>query len=136
MGTIPTKYLFEDYKIYNSKTKQCEKQKLYEEKNNILYTYEVTINYSTLDYIKKNTLFKLYLCENDLLLENNDIKFNIIYQKINTWFYNKNTFGFNFTIDNKINRLIFNLDNSIEISNNIKNITYELVEYYKNIYKI
>ena len=133
MGTIPTKYFFEDYEIYNSKTKQCEKQKLYEKENNILYTYEVTINYSTLDYIKKNTLFKLYLCENDLLLENNDIKFNIIYQKINTWFHNKNTFGFNFTIDNKINRLIFNLDNSIEISNNIKNITHELVEYYKNI---
>ena len=72
MGTLLTKYFFEDYEIYNSK-------KLYQKQNNILYIYEVIINCSTLDYIKKNTLFKLYLCDNDLVLENNEIKFNIIY---------------------------------------------------------
>ena len=129
---------------FSTKLDMCEdKKKLYEEKTNIIHTYDVVVDSSTVRYIKKNTLYKLHLCENDLVLENiensnnsnnsNNSDITIMYQKINSWYYSKNIFGFNFIINNNINRLVFNVENSLEITNNIRDITQELVEYYKSI---
>ena len=135
MGTLPTKYFFEDSQIIKNKENKELKEKIYKKDNSVLYTYIVKINSSTLEEIKKNTLYKIYLCENDVIIEHIDkiYSINIIYQDIQSWFYSKTTFGFNFSIQDNLHKLAFKIDDSSSIRNNIKEITSDLVLYYENL---
>ena len=111
------------------------KVKQWARKSSILYTYNVKINNSTIESIKKNTPYKIYLCENDVIIEQVDAlnSLHIIYQNINSWFYTNKTFGFNFSINNISHKIEFIIDDSIDIRNKIKEITSDLVIYYENL---
>ena len=85
--------------------------------------------------IGKGEVYQIYLCENDLVLKGLK-RYRIIYQKINSWVtYNSNMFGF-YIYDNKSKQsreLVFDVLNPVELSDNLRNITHNLVDYYKNI---
>jgi hypothetical protein len=127
MGTLPTKF------YYNNDIEE----KLITETNNILYIYECTIKNSSLDYIKTTDKYKLYLCENDIILESKLNKYIFIYQNIKSWIFSKNTFGFFLKTDNKSictdKFIVLNVINGTEIADNLKNITTDLVKYYKDL---
>ena len=145
MGTLPTRFYYNDdsdddsdddnndNNDYNGDTKEI----LDKNYPKIYYKYEVSIKESSLYYIKKNIKYNLYLCENDIILENAFNKYTFIYQNINYWIFSKNTFGL-FVKNTNINEcrkkfILFNVNNGKEIANNLKTITKELLEYYKKI---
>ncbi len=85
--------------------------------------------------IDKGEVYQIYLCNNDIVLKGIK-KYRIIYQKINSWVtYNSNMFGF--YIQDKESKqsreLIFEVLDPIELSDNLRNITHSLVDYYKKI---
>ena len=132
MGTLPTRFYDND-----NDDDDDDKKILNNESSKIYYNYEVSIKDTSLDYIKKNMKYNLYLCENDIILENKFKKYIFIYQNINYWIFSQNTFGLFFKSKN-VNEydkkfISFNVNNGNEIAKNLKKITKELVEYYKKI---
>ena len=131
MGTLSTRF------YYNNDDNDDNKEILNKQSTKIYYKYEVSIKESSLDYIKKNIKYNLYLCENDIILENAFNKYIFIYQNINYWIFSINTFGLFFknTNVNECDKkfILFNVNNGKEVANNLKVITKELVEYYKKI---
>tara|TARA_B100000401_G_C52757666_1_gene696558 strand:+ start:238 stop:633 length:396 start_codon:yes stop_codon:yes gene_type:complete len=131
MGTLPTRF------YYNNDDNDDNKEILNKQSSKIYYKYDVSIKDSSLDYIKKNIKYNLYLCENDIILQNAFNKYIFIYQNINYWIFSINTFGLFFknTNVNECDKkfILFNVNNGKEVANNLKVITKELVEYYKKI---
>ena len=85
--------------------------------------------------IDKGEVYQIYLCENDVILKGIK-KYRIIYQKINSWVtYNSNMFGFYIHEDKskQSKELIFDVLKPSELSDNLRNITHNLVDYYKKI---
>tara|TARA_B100001175_G_C19511844_1_gene644409 strand:- start:4492 stop:4866 length:375 start_codon:yes stop_codon:yes gene_type:complete len=124
MGTLFTKFhYYEDNLIEDNS-------------DNEIYIYNGSIKYSNIDCLKENDEYKIYLCENDLILENDINNYTFLYQNISHWVYSKNSFGFflksNNNSDNKL-QIVLNVIDGEEIANNLKKITTELVEYYKNL---
>lgn len=129
MGTLPTSHFYYDDSEINTE--------LIKENNSKLYTYNVSIKYSNINNINKNDDYKLHLCENDIILENNTKQHSFIYQKIDSWFCSDNTFGFLYN-DNKNNinnyqKIILYVSNSKDIIDNLNKITTDLVIYYKTL---
>ena len=88
---------------------------------------------SELNNVSENEIFTLYLCENDIIIKNKKNQMNFIYQNISHWIFTKNHFGFHYKVMNKNYKLIFNVENGEEVSENLKKIVYDLADYYKNI---
>ena len=131
MGTLPTRF------YSNNDDYDDNKEILNENISKVYYKYEAFVKKSSLDYIKKNIKYNLYLCENDIILEYSLNKYIFIYQNINYWTFSRNTFGLFFK---KINIndcdkefILFEVSNGNEIAKNLKIITKELVDYYKKI---
>ena len=129
MGTIFTRpHYYEDNLIENNLIEDTS--------DNEIYIYNGSIKYSNIDSLKTNDEYTLYLCENDLILENNINNYTFLYQNISHWVYSKNSLGFFFKntkdSDNKL-QIVLNVIDGEEIANNLKQITTELVEYYKNL---
>ena len=85
--------------------------------------------------IDKGEVYQIYLCENDVILKGIK-KYRIIYQKINSWVtYNSNMFGFYIHEDKskQSKELIFDVLEPSELSDNLRNITHNLVDYFKKI---
>lgn len=98
-----------------------------------LYEYKCMIEESELDIIEKNEYFTLYLCENHIVLKNKYKEFNFIYQNVMFWKSSSKFFGFCYKDMNKTNIITFFVDDGNIIADNLKKITYELVDYYKTI---
>lgn len=100
----------------------------------ILHSFDATIlqsPYTSLDNIKVLLLF----CENDLIIRTPNQDIIIIYQCIIGWYRKNLIWGF-ITKESSIVKkgdYLFQVSKPIEICSTIKNITTELVEYYKNI---
>jgi hypothetical protein len=100
---------------------------------NIIHKYNCSIADSTYKLIQKDEKYNLYLCDNDLILKNRRNEFRIIYNNIIYWTSAPNFFGFVFKNLKNKEEVIIQVDNSNNIANNLKKITYDLVYYYKNI---
>lgn len=124
MGTLPTKFFYYDSEVNT---------KLIKKKNSKLYTYNVSINYSDINNINKSDNYKLHLCENDIILENNNKQHIFIYHKIDSWFCSENTFGFLYNNNNCFQKIVCYVSNSKNIIDNLNNITNDLVKYYKTM---
>lgn len=130
MGTIFTKFhYYEDYSIDENLLNDNLD-------NKTKYTYQGSIKYSNINCLKKNDKYKIYLCENDLVLEDEKNNYTFLYQNISHWVYSRNSFGFFLKNSNNSEhkiQIILNVMDGIEVANNLRNITTELVEYYKNL---
>jgi len=98
-----------------------------------LYEYKCVVEESELDIIEKNEYFTLYLCENHIVLKNKCKEFYFIYQNVMFWKSSSKFFGFCYKDINKANIITFIVDDGNIIADNLKTITYELVDYYKTI---
>tara|TARA_B100001173_G_scaffold299518_1_gene298155 strand:- start:401 stop:793 length:393 start_codon:yes stop_codon:yes gene_type:complete len=130
MGTIPTRFFYDDDDDNNNDKKILKKTSY-----NLLHKYKASTKETSINYIEKNIEYDLYLCENDIIIENKRNKHIFIYQNINYWIYSKKTFGLYFKNNNKNEKsfIIFYVNDGIEIAQKLKKITKELVEYYKEI---
>jgi len=130
MGSLSTK-LFDNYD-------EEIQTNLIKKNDYVLHTYSVCVKYSDIDYIKQYNKYNLHLCENDIILEKYNQKHIFIYQKIDSWFYSHNIFGFLYNDNNNnINnyqKIILHVTNSKEIIDNLNNITKDLVIYYKTLH--
>lgn len=101
--------------------------------SDILYTYDVSIKENYIDDIKIYNTYKLYLCDNDLILENGNFKFVFLYQKIHSWIFSNKTFGIYFKQNNEKKKIIFNVENGHIIAQNLKTTIYSLLDYYESL---
>ena len=100
---------------------------------NFIHKYNCSIIDSTYKLIYKNQKYNLYLCDNDLILKNRRNEFRFIYNNIIAWTSTSHFFGFTYKNLKKIEEIIIQVDNTNNVANNLKKITYDLVDYYKNI---
>jgi len=100
---------------------------------NFIHKYNCNILDSTYKLIQKNEKYNLYLCENDLIIKNRRNEFRFIYNNIIAWSFTPNFFGFTYKNLKKIEEIIIQVDNADKMANDLKKITYDLVDYYKNI---
>ena len=100
---------------------------------NFIHKYNCSIEESTYKLIQKNQKYNLYLCENDLILKNRRNEFRFIYNNIIAWTFTPHFFGFTYKNLKKIEEVIIQVDNANHVANDLKKITYDLVDYYKNI---
>jgi len=100
---------------------------------NFIHKYNCSIIESTDKLIQRNQKYNLYLCDNDLIIKNRRNEFRFIYNNIIAWSFTQNFFGFRYKNLKKIEEVIIQIENANKIANDLKNITYDLVDYYKNI---
>ena len=100
---------------------------------NFIHKYNCNITKSTYKLIQKDEKYNLYLCENDLIIKNRKNEFRFIYNNIVAWTFTPNFFGFTYKNLKNIEEVIIQIDNANKIANDLKKITYDLVDYYKNI---
>ena len=100
---------------------------------NFIHKYNCSIIDSTYKLIYKNQKYNLYLCDNDLILKNRRNEFRFIYNNIIAWSFTPHFFGFTYKNLKKIEEVIIQVDNANNVANDLKKITYDLVDYYKNI---
>tara|TARA_B000000477_G_scaffold105713_1_gene96378 strand:+ start:180 stop:566 length:387 start_codon:yes stop_codon:yes gene_type:complete len=100
---------------------------------NYIYKYKCKINFSDLNKISDNQIYNLYLCENDLILQNSVKKISLIYNNILIWKTSESLFSFVYKNGEKNYQIILEVENARDVSKNLKKIVYELVDYYKNI---
>ena len=100
---------------------------------NFIHKYNCSITESTDKLIQEDEKYNLYLCDNDLILKNRRNEFRFIYNNIISWTFAPNFFGFTYKNFKKIENIIIQVDNANKIANDLKKITYDLVDYYKNI---
>lgn len=98
-----------------------------------LYKYNCKSMISELNTVNENEMFILYLCENDIIIKNQKNQMNFIYQNISHWIFTQSHFGFYYKIMNNNYKLIFNVENGEDVSENLKKIVYDLADYYKTI---
>ena len=98
---------------------------------NFIHKYNCSIIDSTYNLINKRRKYNLYLCENDLIIKI-ETKF-FIYNNIIAWSFTPHFFGFTYKNLKKIEEVIIQVDNANNVANDLKKITYDLVDYYKNI---
>ena len=92
-----------------------------------LHKYKAKIKKNFLKF-KKNDILYIYLCENDLRLQNSNFEYSILYNNIIEW-ANYGHFYWTFCILNNNFRkkyLLFHVDDSQNISINLNNITKKL----------
>ena len=101
----------------------------------ILYQCDGSILSSNYSDIEKDEIYNIQLCENDLILINNDKIHRYLYQSINSWLTCKNNaiFGFYLKLEKKTYEIILYVDDAKQISNKLGIITHKLVNYYKDL---
>ena len=97
-----------------------------------LYKYKAKITQNFLKF-KKNDIVHIYLCQNDLRLENTNFTYSILYNNIIDW-ANYGYFYWTFSLLNnnlKKKYILFNVDDSQIISSTLLNITTKLKKDYQ-----
>lgn len=134
MGNLNNSKINENRLINNNNDNNDNSNDNFSNKNkDYLYEYKCMIEESELDIIEKNEYFTLYLCENHIVLKNKYKEINFIYQNVMFWKSSSKFFGFCYKDMNKANIITFFVDDGNIIADNLKKITYELVDYYKTI---
>ena len=100
---------------------------------NFIHKYNCSIMESTYNLIQKKQKYNLYLCANDLIIKNRKNEFTFIYNNIIAWTFTPTFFGFIYKNLHNIEEIIIKVKNANNVANDLKKITYDLVEYYKNI---
>lgn len=102
---------------------------------NIINTFSVKISKTTDNLFPLESVVTLVLTDNYLIIKNRfDFQLSIIYQKIHQWYTKTNRFGFHFLDTDKIIKIFeFITTEGVNISSSIKDITQDLVEYYKEM---
>ena len=105
--------------------------------NNLNVNYKYKYHCSVLSSNIKNVIFKeeytLYLCENDLILQNDNKEHIFIYNNILYWKSTNKNFEITYKDIDKYISICLSVEDGNKIADQLKIITYNLVTYYNNL---
>ena len=122
MGTCVSKQNEENFNLVSNTTNI----------DTYLHKYYAKITQKFLNF-KKNDIVYIYLCENDLILENDNFTYSILYNNIIDW-ANYGHFYWTFSLlnnDFKKKYILFHVNDSQIISSTLLNITTKLKTEFK-----